>query len=333
MMKDLILGFGPQLVEALNIAQNAKLNPAKSTIQNVVIAGMGGSGIGGNLIKALTSEEIIVPIEVSKSYDIPAFVNANTLFIACSFSGNTEETLAAADKAKAKGAQIVAITSGGKMGEFVAANGYDSISIPGRSNSPRASIGYSFVQILLILKHYGLIPTDHFSEVKASSDLLAKEQQAIQAKAKELTAHFKNKLPILYGDTKMEAVLVRAQQQIAENSKQLSHVNVMPEMNHNELVGWDHAKVIFGNAATLLIRTGFDHPRTSIRMDVCKGIFEKVAGTVLELKGEGQSFMEQCMYINHVLDWTSFFLAEENNVDPFPVDVINFLKNELAKVG
>lgn len=333
MMKDLILGFGPQLEEALNIAAQAKLSAPKAAVHNVVIAGMGGSGIGGNVIKALTSEEITVPIEVSKSYDIPAFVNANTLFIACSFSGNTEETLSAADKAKAKGAQIVSITSGGKMGEFVTANGYDSISIPGRSNSPRASIGYSFVQILLILKHYGLIPSNHFDEVKRSADLLAKEQQAIQAKAKELTAHFKNKLPILYGDTKMEAILVRAQQQIAENSKQLSHVNVMPEMNHNELVGWDHAKVIFANAATLLIRTSFDHPRTIIRMDVCKGIFEKVAGTVLELKGQGQSFMEECMYINHVLDWTSFFLAEENNVDPFPVDVINFLKNELSKVG
>jgi glucose/mannose-6-phosphate isomerase len=333
MMKDLIQGFGPQLIEALNIAENAKLSAPKVAVHNVVIAGMGGSGIGGNLIKALTSDEISVPIEVSKSYDIPGFVNENTLFIGCSFSGNTEETLAAADKAKAKGAQIVAITSGGKMGEFVSANGYDSISIPGRSNSPRASIGYSFVQILLILKHYGLIPTNHFDEVKSSSALLEKEQSSIQAKAKELTAHFKNKLPIIYGDTKMEAVLVRAQQQIAENSKQLSHVNVIPEMNHNELVGWDHAKVIFANAATLLVRTSYDHPRTSIRMDVCKGIFQKVAGNVLELSGKGSSFLEECMYINHVLDWTSFFLAEENGVDPFPVDVINFLKNELAKVG
>lgn len=332
-MKDLIQGFGPQLIEALTIAEQAKLGAPKSKIQNVVIAGMGGSGIGGSLIKALTSDEISVPIEVSKSYDIPAFVSENTLFIACSFSGNTEETLSAVDKAKEKGAQIVAITSGGKMGDFVAKNGYDSISIPGRSNSPRASIGYSFVQILLILKHYGLIPTNHFDEVRQSVSLLEKEQMAIQAKAKEITAHFKNKLPILYGDTKMEAILVRAQQQIAENSKQLSHVNVIPEMNHNELVGWDHAKVIFANASTLLLRTNYDHPRTSIRMDVCKGIFEKVTGSVLELKGQGASFLEQCMYINHVLDWTSFFLAEENGVDPFPVDVINFLKNELSKVG
>lgn len=332
MMKDLILGFGPQLLEGLAIAREASLNKPKQNISNVVIAGMGGSGIGGNLIKALTNNTCTVPIEVSKSYDIPGYVGENTLFIACSFSGNTEETLAAADLAKAKGAQIVAITSGGKMGDFAKSNGYDCIHIPGRSNSPRASIGYSFIQILLILNHFGLIPQNHFNEVEASAALLENEQKSIQAKARELTAHFKNKLPIMYGDSKMEAVLVRAQQQIAENSKQMSHVNVMPEMNHNELVGWDHAKVIFANTATLLLRTSFDHSRTSVRMNVCKGIFEKVAGKVMEIEAKGDSFLEQCMYLNHILDWTSFFLAEENDVDPFPVDVINYLKNELAKV-
>jgi len=332
MMKDLIQGFGPQLIEALDIAAGAKLSASRAPIHNVVIAGMGGSGIGGTLIKALTGDEVTVPIDVSKSYDVPAYINGNTLFIACSFSGNTEETLAAAEKAKAKGAQIVAITSGGKMGEFASANGYDQITIPGRSNSPRASIGYSFVQIFLILKHFGLVGSNHFDEVRACAALLETESAGIHATAKALTTFFTNKLPIMYGDTKMEAVLVRAQQQIAENSKQLSHVNVFPEMNHNELVGWDHAKIIYANAATLLVRTDYDHPRTSVRMNVCKDIFEKVAGKVMEINAKGKSFLEQSVYVINVLDWTSFYLAEVNGVDPFPVDVINFLKNELAKV-
>ena len=156
-MKELIQGFSAQLFESIEIAQKSTFSPTSQPIQNVVIAGMGGSGIGGNLIKALTSDEAIVPIEVSKSYDVPSFINAGTLFIACSFSGNTEETLSAAEKAKEKGARIIAITSGGKMGAFAAANGYDVVSIPGRSNSPRASIGYSFVQIFNILNHFGLI--------------------------------------------------------------------------------------------------------------------------------------------------------------------------------
>jgi glucose/mannose-6-phosphate isomerase len=321
MMKELIEGF------------NAKLSAPGAPIHNVVIAGMGGSGIGGTLIKALTSDEISVPIEVSKSYDVPGFIGKDTLFIACSFSGNTEETLSAVEKAKSMGARIIAITSGGKMGDFTQANGYDTIHIPGRSNSPRASIGYSFVQIFHILHHFGLIPSNHFQDVEAAAALLISEDEAIRKEAKELTAFFTNKLPIMYGDTRMEAVLVRAQQQIAENSKQLSHVNVFPEMNHNELVGWKFPEVIYNNAATLLVRTSYDHPRTTIRMNVCKDIFASVAGPVKEIKAKGSTLVEQSIYVIHVLDWVSFYLAEVNNVDPFPVDVINFLKNELAKVG
>lgn len=332
-MKELIEGFSAQLLESIKIADSAILASPSAPIQNVVIAGMGGSGIGGTLIKALTNDEVKVPIDVSKSYDVPAYINQNTLFIACSFSGNTEETLAAADKAKAKGAQIVAITSGGKMGAFVSANGYSSITIPGRSNSPRASIGYSFVQIFHILHHYGLIPSRHFEEIEASAQNLTDNSAEIQKVSKELTTYFKDKLPILYGDSKVEAVLIRSQQQIAENSKHLSHVNVFPEMNHNELVGWKYPNVVFSNASTVLVRTSFDHPRTSVRLDVCKDIFTKVAGSVYELHAKGNSFIEQSIYLINVLDWTSFHLAEANNVDPFPVDVINFLKDELAKVG
>jgi glucose/mannose-6-phosphate isomerase len=104
-------------------------------------------------------------------------------------------------------------------------------------------------------------------------------------------------------------------------------------MNHNELVGWKYADVVFNNAATVLLRTSFDHPRTKIRMDVCKGIFEKVAGQVIELHAKGNSFVEQSIYLINVLDWVSFYLAEANQVDPFPVDVINYLKDELSKVG
>jgi glucose/mannose-6-phosphate isomerase len=333
MMKELIEGFSGQLTEALSIAHNAQLSAPGAPIHNVVIAGMGGSGIGGTLIKALTSDEISVPIEVSKSYDVPGFIGKDTLFIACSFSGNTEETLSAVEKAKSMGARIIAITSGGKMGDFTQANGYDTIHIPGRSNSPRASIGYSFVQIFHILHHFGLIPSNHFQDVEAAAALLISEDEAIRKEAKELTAFFTNKLPIMYGDTRMEAVLVRAQQQIAENSKQLSHVNVFPEMNHNELVGWKFPEVIYNNAATLLVRTSYDHPRTTIRMNVCKDIFASVAGPVKEIKAKGSTLVEQSIYVIHVLDWVSFYLAEVNNVDPFPVDVINFLKNELAKVG
>ena len=332
-MKSLIEGFPAQLLEALTIAKSAKLNTPAHSIQNVVVAGMGGSGIGGSLVKALSSAELRVPLDVSKSYDVPGYINQHSLFIACSFSGNTEETLSAAEKAREKGASFVCITSGGKLEAIARQPGYDVILIPGHSNSPRASIGYGLVQLYFILHHFGLIAENHFEDLEKSAALLTSESEDIRRSSLELTAYCKDKFPILYGDSFLEAVLVRAQQQIAENSKQLSHVNVFPEMNHNELVGWKYPEVVFQNAATILLRTSFDHPRTSTRLDVCRDIFQQVAGSVWEIEAKGETPIQQALYLIHLLDWLSFDLAEANGVDPFPVDVINFLKNELAKVA
>jgi len=331
-MQQLIQNFSKQLHEALAISAGAQLTNASEPIHNVVIAGMGGSGIGGNLVTAWTGADVIVPITISKSYEAPGFMSKNTLFIACSFSGGTEETLAATDQALAKGAKVVCITSGGKLGEIAAAHKLDVITIPGESGSPRASIGYSFVQIMTILAFYGLIPSAQTEAFAESAALLDAEQADIQAQAKTLAQAMENKLPIFYADHKLEGVVVRTMQQIAENSKQLSHCNVFPEMNHNELVGWMFAKNIFENSYTVLLRTTFDFPRTSVRMDISKGIFSKVNPNVVDLHAKGTSFIAQSIYLIHLLDWVSFFLAEVNNVDPFPVDAISFLKNELAKV-
>lgn len=330
-MRALIEGFPQQLNEALAIAAASKLSLASNPIHSVVIAGMGGSGIGGNLVQAITGPDCKVPITISKSYDIPAFISASTLFIACSFSGNTEETLDALAKAHKAGAKIVCITSGGKMGAFAAAYGCDVVSIPGHSNSPRSSIGYSYVQLLNILAFHKLTPTAYTAELEAAQNLLATQAEAIENAGKALAHKFSGKLPFLYADSRLEAVVVRTQQQIAENSKHIAHANVFPEMNHNELVGWVHPEPIWKQAVVLLLRTSFDHQRTSIRMDICKGIFEKVCAEVIELKAEGKSFVEQALHLILVLDWASFYLAELNGVDPFPVEFINYLKDELAK--
>ncbi len=330
MMQNLIDGFGAQLSEALEIASKATLSKPSQPIYNIVIAGMGGSGIGGNLVTTLTANDISCPITLCKSYDIPAFVGSNTLFIACSFSGNTEETIDTTKKALKTGAKIVCITSGGKLGELASANKLDTINIPGRSGSPRASIGYSFVQLLHIFHAFGLTKSAYTSELEASIKLI-EDQDGVKQVAKALAGQMKDKFVFLYGDTKLEAVLIRTQQQIAENSKHISHVNVFPEMNHNELVGWKYPEGIYANAMVVLARTSFEHPRNSIRMEVCKGIFKEHVKETVELVAKGESFTEQSIYLIHLLDWTSFFLAELNNVDPFPVDVINYLKVELAK--
>lgn len=331
-MKKLIEGFPNQLRTALEIAAKSSFTSNTRKFSNVVIAGMGGSGIGGNLVQALTSDSANAPLYISKSYDIPSFISADTLFLACSYSGGTEETISAALQAKEKGATIVCVTSGGKLGELAAQNGWNVVNIPGHDNSPRASIGYAYVQILNILHQYGVTSTNLQAEIKAAIALLESDDASIQAEARRLAAAMKDKFVILYSDSRLESVVIRTQQQIAENSKQLAHYNVFPEMNHNELVGWAYPKFIWPNTYTLMLRSGFDNPRTSKRMDICVDIFTKIAGTVEQLSAKGDSFAEQAIYLTYLLDWVSFYLAEENGVDPFPVDVITFLKNELAKI-
>ena len=331
-MKDLIRSFPAQLTEALQITSQAQLSPAKAAIHNVLICGMGGSGIGGNLMQTFLYDEATVPVTVNKSYDIPAFVSANTLVIACSYSGGTEETISGVSQAIAKGAQVVGITSGGKLGELLKTQGFEYIAIPSRDNSPRAGIGYAFVQLFTIFAHFGLAKSNHREELTAAQVLLAAEQAQIEAHGKALAAKLKDKFPLLYADSRLEAVTLRTQQQYAENSKQLSHQNVFPEMNHNELVGWAHPEWLWDKTVTILLHTAHDNPRTTKRMEICRGIFEKTGTEVIEISAHGRSFIEQAIYLIHLLDWSSLYLAEENGVDPFPVEAINYLKGELAKV-
>lgn len=330
-MKKLIEGFSAQLEEALGIASAASLSPAKAPIHNVLICGMGGSGIGANLIQTFLYDELTIPVSVNKSYDIPAFVSANTLVIACSYSGGTEETIAGVTQAFAKGAQVVGVTSGGKLGDLLKSHGSEYIAIPSRDNSPRAGVGYAVTQLLKIFAHFGLSKSDHAADIKASAEQLKANAADIQADAQELAKQLKGKLPIFYADSRLEPVLLRNQQQIAENSKQLSHQNFFPEMNHNELVGWKFPDWLWKDTVTVLLHTDYDNERSRTRMDICEDIFTK-AGTELVVVGaKGQSFINQAIYLIHLLDWVSYYLAEENDVDPFPVDVITFLKNELAK--
>jgi glucose/mannose-6-phosphate isomerase len=272
-------------------------------------------------------------VSVNKSYDIPNFVSANTLVIACSYSGGTEETISGVKQAIAKGAQVVGVTSGGALGDLLTANGFEFIVIPSRDKSPRAGVGYAVTQLLKIFAHFGLSASDHFDDIASSARQLTGFAKTIQADAEELAEKLRGKFPIFYADSRLEAVLLRNQQQIAENSKQLSHQNFFPEMNHNELVGWRFPDGFFEDTVTVMLRTDYDNERTSTRMDICEDIFEK-AGTQLEILGaKGQSFIQQAIYLVHLLDWVSYYLAVENDVDPFPVDVITFLKNELAKVA
>ena len=334
MMNELISSFPKQLEDAYSDFQKLSLSDFEKKdreIHNIVVVGLGGSGIGGNLIQTLTRSLLKVPYQVCKTYNLPNYIGRNTLLIASSFSGNTEETLASLEEAQRKGAYIACLTSGGKVQEIVYQKGFDLVPLKSLAACPRAHLPYSAISLLLLLHHYGLIDTDFESEIKETIASLEMNNEEIKAEAKALAIPLKDKFPVLYADAILEPMLIRFQQQINENAKQLCHVAVFPEMNHNELVGWHLPKEILSKTHILLFHSSYDHERVNKRMEICEDIFNKHTDSITHISAKGNSFLEQVFYLIYLTDWVSYYLAEENGVDPFPVEVINYLKSSLQE--
>jgi glucose/mannose-6-phosphate isomerase len=329
-MDQLIERFPAQLTEALEIGENATIKAHSHEINKVYVAGMGGSGIGANFVAEFIVGECKLPYIIGKGYDSPAFVDKNTLYIASSYSGNTEETLSALAQVADSGAKIVCISGGGKLIALAKERGYDYIQMPGDWPSPRACLGYSLVQQLYVLYKLNIIGRTTIDQIKSSIDLIKYDQDEIKNKAEKIAALIKGKIPVIYTSDRMEAVAVRFRQQINENSKFLAWHHVIPEMNHNELVGW---KDVYDNIAVIYFRNKDDFRRNAVRMDINKEVISKYCDSIIEIYSKGQSLVEKSMYFVHLGDWVSWYLAELRGVDALEVNVIDHLKGELAKLG
>ena len=325
-MKAFVQNFTSQLKEAKIIADKAVISESKN-IQTIVITGLGGSGIGGTIITELIADSCSVPITINKDYFLPAFVNENTLVIISSYSGNTEETLSAMQIAISKKAQIVCITSGGKILELAKQHQFDFIEIPG-GKPPRACIGFGLVEMIQVLVAKGFADKKLFSDLEKSIALLDKENDSIKLEAKKIADRLLNKFPILYSLGSCEGAVVRFRQQINENSKMLCGHHTFPEMNHNELVGWTTKNE---SLVVVTFHTSFDYARTKKRYDVCKPIFEKYSSGVIDIVAKGESKLEQFFYLINIGDWISCYIADLRGIDPVEVNVIDHLKGELAK--
>jgi glucose/mannose-6-phosphate isomerase len=325
-MKKLVENFTRQLIEAKAISEKAVLEK-KSGIQSILITGLGGSGIGGTVLGELVAKSCPVPILVNKDYFLPEFVNAHTLVIVSSYSGNTEETLSAMQDAIQRGAQIVCVTSGGKILELAKQHQFGFIEIPG-GQPPRSCLGYSLIQLIKVLEVYGFADASLYQDLDKAIALLDKESLAIQKEAQEIAEKLYHKFPILYSLGSCEGAVVRFRQQINENSKMLCGHHSFPEMNHNELVGWVEANK---DLAVVTMRTSFDYARTVKRYDFCKSLFEKLSSSVTDIYAKGDSRLEQYLYLVHIGDWISCYLADLKGIDPVEVKVIDRLKAELSK--
>jgi glucose/mannose-6-phosphate isomerase len=325
-MKTLVENFTQQLAEAKGIAEKAVLSN-QSGIQQVLITGLGGSGIGGTILSEIIADSCRVPILVNKDYFLPNYVNENTLVVISSYSGNTEETVAAMDIAIRKKARIACVTSGGKVLAMAKQHQFDFIEIPG-GQPPRACIGYSLVQLIQLFISYGLADKSLMHDLDNATKLLATEKENIKTQAKTIAEKLHHKIAVIYSLGTCEGVSVRFRQQLNENSKMLCWHHSFPEMNHNELVGWTEKNE---NLKVVTFHTDFDYSRTKKRYEVCKPLFEKLSSGVIDIYAKGGSKLEQFLYHIHIGDWISCYLADLKGIDPVEVNVITSLKNELAK--
>ncbi|QQR88178.1 MAG: bifunctional phosphoglucose/phosphomannose isomerase [Flavobacteriales bacterium] len=325
-MEQLIDGFPRQLKEALEIGRKAELKPPGGPYTNVVVTGLGGSGIGGRIAAQLVHKEAKCPIEVYNNYYLPGYVNHKSLVIACSYSGNTEETMAAMEQALAKGARVCVVTSGGAMLEQAKAKGLDHIVIPG-GNPPRTMLAYSLVQQFFVLRHFGIIGDGFEGAIKTAADMLEKDKAQIQAAAKDLTEKLFGKRLVIYSEASTEAVSIRFRQQVNENSKELCWHHAIPEMNHNELVGWAGGK---NDIAVVIFRHKEDHERSQIRMEINKDVFSRYTPHVHDVWSKGDTAFARQLYLINLGDWVSLYWAGKKGVDPTEIAVINMLKGKLA---
>ena len=332
--------FPLQCAEAIRLGHEFKLPENYGPINKIVVTGLGGSAIGGDFLRAyLSPAQLKLPFIVNRHYALPSYVDAQSLVLAVSYSGNTEETLGAFKDALKKKAKIIVITSGGELKNLARRFHKPCMVVPG-GQPPRASTGYLFFTALCVLEQLKLIPR----QTKALEETLQLLNQMKRQyggdvpirknAAKKLALSLQGKVPVIYSASDYyDVVGLRWKTQINENSKGLALVNVIPEMNHNEILGWEALPALMKNFAVVFLRDKADHTRVQIRMSITQQLIRHDAGMMTEVWAKGRSPLARMFSLIVLGDFTSVYMAFLNKVDPTSIDRINYLKKSLAKAG
>jgi glucose/mannose-6-phosphate isomerase len=334
-MRSLIESFPKQFSAAADMALSIRI-PSPKSARSLVVAGLGGSAIGGDVVRSVLGKSLRLPLFVSRDYKLPAFVDAGSVVFACSYSGNTEETLSAYDEALQAHAAIICITSGGRLAERAKTDSKPLISIPG-GMPPRAALGYSALALLGSIQALGLIP-DVRSDLEEAAALIENLAQRYrlevpleQNPAKKIASRLFGKIAAIYGGSGLLAcAAARWRGQIEENAKNLALHHVLPEMNHNEILGWEFPAAALRQLGVVLLQDKGDHPQVRRRFDLTKQILAQAAGDVQEVWSEGHSPLARAFSVIYLGDFVSLYLAFLNGVDPTRIDAIDYLKRELS---
>lgn len=334
-----ILEFPAQLLRGWKMAENVSEFQKFTEFKHIVLSGMGGSAIGGDIVRSLSGDDFNIPFVVNRSYRIPAFCGSQTLFIASSYSGNTEETLSALEEAQKKGCSIICMTSGGYLQKVAEQDKHPLILLP-QGYPPRAALGYGIGILLHVFKKIGIGQMDgqKLNDTVAFLEKNTEEWKEIVSSNNRplvFARKLQNKIPLIYSSVDgLEAVGFRWKTQLNENSKIHAFYQPIPEMNHNEIVPWDSlpgTQRYFPDLVMVLLRLPLDHPRLALRMDIMKDLVRQNGGQILEVVAEGEDRLSQLLYLVSFGDWVSYYLAILYGVDPTIIQNIDILKEQLSK--
>jgi glucose/mannose-6-phosphate isomerase len=309
--------------------------PDHDYVEQVVVLGMGGSGIAGDLMVAVAGPFLPVPVVVVKSYDLPDFVGPGTLVFALSFSGDTEETVEAAGEAADAGASLVAVTSGGELTRLAAQWGAPVIEVPADIPQPRAALGAMAIPPLIVLEQIGLFPGAARWVELAVKQLRRRRDTLIRPGnfAEHLARTIGRTIPLLHGAEALgAAAAVRWKTQINENAKSPAFFSVYPELCHNEIAGWGCNGDVTRQVITLLnLRHDAEHPQVVRRFDLVAELLREVVADILEVRAEGEGDLAQLLDLILIGDFVSLHLAAREEIDPGPVPVLTELKDRLRR--
>ena len=330
-----IYDFPKHIEEGINnFNQNCNLNNQYNDIESIIILGMGGSAITGLLIEEILKQEIKQPIYINQNYNIPKWVNKNTLVIASSYSGNTEETLAACQKCIEKKCKIIGFSTGGKLLELLEKSNYkDYVKIP-KGLQPRAAIGYSFTMMLKLLNKIEIINEKIINELKNSIKPLILKAQELSTEsnlAYSIAKKIYNKQPIIYAENGIFNIIAyRFKSQLAENSKILAFNNIIPEMNHNEIEAFTEKTKIKKDLLLIWINDTISDNRNKKRIKITTEVLQSKINKQISIKIE-HSENKILHYLNYInlVDWISYHCAILNDINPDNIPNINELKKSL----
>ncbi|MCS4542048.1 MAG: bifunctional phosphoglucose/phosphomannose isomerase [Euryarchaeota archaeon] len=330
-----------KLAEKLNIPKKLRITEKISikykNPEKILVVGMGGSAISGDILRTWLRGSLPIPIEVCREYYLPAYADNSTLVLAISYSGNTEETLSGFIEAIQRKCMVIAITSGGLLLDFCQKLRIPFIKVPSEL-PPRAAIPYLFFPLVTILKKLDILKLKQ-REIRETIDLLGEIRELIRAEtptknnpAKKLAIALMGTIPAIYGFREYESIALRIKTQLNENSKIPAKNEVFPELSHNEIVGWDGPRKLTKMFSAVLIRDPDETPEIRSRIETMRALnLNKKASKVLEIKAIGKSKLARMFSVMYIGDYASLYLAILCGVDPTPIEVITKLKHELAK--